>query len=471
MKLAFNFMSLAWAEVISKAATFAAFAYVWRIAGPVGAGMVEFAASLFLIMGLLVDQGFDAYGAREIAKKPARTAELVSEIVFVRFLIAIASFAIVLVAVFVMDRSDQQEQLILVYCSSLFVLPMLLRWVFQGHEMMHIVAIAQVVRQGIFALIVVVFVRDLQGLWVVGAAELAGVTAAAVFFYAMYRRKLGARLRLRFRVSRSLIRDGVTIGLSQMFWSVRMFGATLLVGLVATQEDLGYFGVCMKILIALHAFVWLYYFNLLPSMSRDWHGNREEFHALVGRSMRMVGWIALACGAIWVVVSGVAIRVASGPEFVEATTTLQWLSAVCVLAAVNGHFRFGLIATGHQKAEMVTAALGAAVTLGLIPFAYGAWGTQGAAIALVVGEIVVWCSSWHFAHDKLGVVGHLRSLIRPLIAVTLVVLTLAIIPEATLPIEVIVVVVVMGVASLAIDEAVRERALGLVAVLGGKKAS
>ena len=59
-----------------------------------------------------------------------------------------------------------------------------------------------------------------------------------------------------------------------------MFGSTLIIGLVATAEDTGYFAGAMRILIALHTFVWLYYFNLLPSLSRSWAAGHGRIHSV-----------------------------------------------------------------------------------------------------------------------------------------------------------------------------------------------
>ena len=61
-----------------------------------GYGYIEFAGAVLLCAGLIVDQGFGPYGAREIAKAPERTAELVSEIVFARFMLALVAYAVVI---------------------------------------------------------------------------------------------------------------------------------------------------------------------------------------------------------------------------------------------------------------------------------------------------------------------------------------------------------------------------------------
>ena len=72
-----NFLSLSGAEAVTKVATFFAFAYLARLCGPAGFGYVEWAGTVLMCASLIVDQGFSAYGAREIAKSPEKTAHLV----------------------------------------------------------------------------------------------------------------------------------------------------------------------------------------------------------------------------------------------------------------------------------------------------------------------------------------------------------------------------------------------------------
>lgn len=416
MKLVANFVALVSAEVVSKLLTFAAFAYLWRTAGPVGAGYVEFAVSFFLLLGLLVDQGFDSYGAREMARAPARAGELIAEIVFARLILATLAFAGAWTALYFLKLPDEQERVVWVYCLTLFALPFLLRWVFLGLDRMGRVAAGQVVRQGVFAGALLSLLSAGAGLWAAGAAELAGTIAAAGYLGWGLRRESLPRPARRFALSRDLLRAGLTIGLSQMLWSARMFGATLLVGLLVPAEELGYFGVAMKILVALHGFIWLYYLNLLPSMSRLWHSDVAAFHDLLRRSMNAVAWMCAAGGCLWYLLAPTVVALASGPRFAPAGPVLQWLGLVGVIAAVSGNFRFALIATGRQTSEMAATAAGTVAALVAMPVAHERAGLTGAALSLVLGEIVVWLAAWILAGRRLGVRDHARSLLGPGIA-------------------------------------------------------
>lgn len=392
-----NFLSLVGAEAFTKLITFAAFAYLARLLGAASFGYIEWSAAVLMCASLIVDQGFSSYGAREIAKNPSETARLTAEVVTARFLMAAVGYLAIALFAFWFVNDQTIRLLLLIYGLSLWALPLLLQWVFQGHDRMNLVALTGIIRQTIFVGIVFAFVKSANDLLLVGVAETAAVAIAAIFSVWLYRRYFAPKMRLRPMFSAKLFREGAPIGLSQMFWTVKMFGATLILGLVATAEDTGYFAGAMRILIALHTFVWLYHFNLLPSLSRAWAKGREKFSGIIGNSMRIVVPIGLAVGIVWVLLAPFVMRTVYGQDFSHGGGALQWLAGACVAAAISGHYRFGLIAAGFQSLEMVTSAIGAIVAAVLIPIGYFQAGTSGAAAALCVAEIVVLLCSWLIA--------------------------------------------------------------------------
>ncbi len=396
-----NFGILAAAETVSKVITFAAFAYLARLLGPAGFGTIEWVAAVIMCVSLVIDQGFSSYGAREIARNPADTSRLLSEIVTARSLLS--AFCIIILILFLTTFSAQPviRNLLLVYGLSLVGLPFLFQWVFQGHDMMRYAAAIQVIRQSVFATVVFLFVRVSGDLIIVGAAESAGVAAAALFGIWSIRRVFGGLDLPRPHLSARLFREGVPIGISQMFWVTKMFGATMILGLVATSEDTGYFAGAMRILIAVHTFVWLYYFNLLPTLSRSWVKGFAEMSAIISRSLKLVVPASLAVAIVWVAGASFTMTFVYGSQFSAGGPALQIMAGICVFAAVSGHFRFGLIAAGRQNAEMLTAGFGAIAALILVPAGYFYGGVYWAAAGLLGAEFVVLASSWLLAYRLL----------------------------------------------------------------------
>jgi len=459
MQLVKNFLYLTGAEMVSKVVTFVAIAYLARVVGPVSFGYIEFVTAVILCAGLIIDQGFGLFGAREIAKAPEHTGKIVSEIVLLRFVLAIGVYAAVIVFALLFDCPPIVTRLLFIYALSLLAMPLLLQWVFQGHDRMEMVATIQLVRQIVFASVVCLFVRDESLLWFVAVAEVVGVGCAAIYGLWMYRRCFGGRIRLRIPLSTRAFREGLPIGLSQMFWMVRMFGATLILGFVASAQDVGFFASALRIFIALHTFVWLYFFNLLPSFSRMWQQGYDALARLVDQSFHWVAWISSIVAAVWISVAPAVIIKVYGPAFGSAGGTLQWLAGVCLIAGLSGHYRFALIAAGQQKYEMVISAVGALVAVILIPIGYIKAGPNGAAMALFVAEITVWFASSWFARQRLRLVpsNHLILLLRPLLAVVLTLAWLYMLPLGSNLVHAAAFVLSVSGWALVLDAAVRDR--------------
>ncbi len=389
------------AEAFSKLLVFAAFVYIARVLGPTYFGYVEWAAAVIICAGLIVDQGLSSYGTREIAKNPARTAGLVAEIVTARFILAGISYLVLAIFALFFVREWVITELLLIFGISLLALPLHLNWVFQGHDRMHPVALTNIGRYTIFAATVFLLVRSADSILFIAVAETAAVCAAAFLSLWMYRRSFTARINFRSVFSAAVLREGLPIGLSQIFWVVKMYGATLIVGLIASAEETGYFASAMRIFIALHAFVWLYYLNLLPSLSREWQNGHKQFSELISRSLRIVTTASLLVMIVWVLSAPFIITLAYGQNFAAAAGALQWLAGVCAVAAISGHYRFGLIAAGYQNKEMLTAALGAVLAAILLPLGYFEWGISGAAAGLCLTEIIVLAGAWLIAQRTL----------------------------------------------------------------------
>ena len=220
----------------------------------------------------------------------------------------------------------------------------------------------------------------------------------------------------------------------------------------------------MRILIALHTFVWLYYFNLLPTLSEAWQKKDGTFAKAIANSLHLVAWITMFSGVLWVLVAPLVITVVYGPAFAPAGTALQWLAGVGVAAGLSGHYRFGLIAAGRQNVEMIIGAVAAVGAVIVIPVGYRASGPSGVAMGLLATELLVWMLAWWWSQANLALNGHLRYLIRPLAITVLATMLLWMIPFAPASLRVAAATALFAAAAFSLDAGLRNRcseAIGL----------
>jgi O-antigen/teichoic acid export membrane protein len=143
----------------------------------------------------------------------------------------------------------------------------------------------------------------------------------------------------------------------------------------------------VRIVLGLHTFVWLSFFNLLPNLARELHDGLVGWRTLMGRSLGL----ALSAGGL-VAVAGtlsgpVMMTTVFGSAYAEAGLPFQIAVWMIPVASLSGHFRFSLIAAGRQDLEFRASLIGVATTLGLAVAGSHFWGAPGAAAALVAGGV------------------------------------------------------------------------------------
>jgi O-antigen/teichoic acid export membrane protein len=390
-RLAINFLFLSGGESTAKLLTFATFSYLARMLGPGNYGFLEFTLAVMVFFTLPVDLGLGAYGAREIARNRDRAASLLHEITGLRMALALCSMVILAIFIAVLRKPPELKLLLSFYGISLLAGPFLLQWFFQAHDQMRWVGAASIVRQAGFAVVVFAVCRRGVPLPYIGLIECGSVVAVSVFCIWVTRRKMGypwpwPDLRVRTLVSH--LSESVPIGLTELAWAFMWYFSTVLLGLIFSDWSLGWFGASHRVLMALHTFVWLYFFNLLPSISRCAGLPRTHLLELMDRSVRFTAWTGLLLAAVLTVLAHNVLRIIYGWFFAGAGDIFAILVWMLPVAMLSGHHRYILIAYRRQKQLLYSTTISAvvAVVLGLVlvPLFRG----EGAAWALLIANIV-----------------------------------------------------------------------------------
>jgi O-antigen/teichoic acid export membrane protein len=203
-------------------------------------------------------------------------------------------------------------------------------------------------------------------------------------------------------------------------WAVKVYFATILLGFVIGGPELGWFTSAHRVVIALHAFVWLYFYNMLPSIARTSQQPITTLQKLMRVSIQITAWAGLLLGIYGSAYAEVGITFIFGVQFQEAGRVFQVLVWLIPLALMSGHFRYTLIGYNRQKLEFYSALVGAAVTVVLNLILVPRLGMMGAAWALVISEAIIWLVAYYFVRRTIAVIPVFRNIWRPIVAGTLV---------------------------------------------------
>jgi len=390
-RLAINFLFLTAGEFTAKLLTFASFTYLARVLGPLPYGSVEFTLAVMVFFTLPADLGLASYGAREVARHPDRAPRLLHEITGLRVALTLCSMLALGIFILVIHKSIELKILLALYGVSLMAGPFLLQWFFQAHDQMHWVGIASIVRQAGFAGLVFLTCRRGSPLSYIGFIECASVVGVAGFCLYVARHKMGfAWPWPDLHVIRLLghIREAAPIGLNELAWAFMLYFGTVLLGFIFPDRSLGWFGASHRALMALHTFVYLYFFNLLPSISRCAALPHKYLLELMDRSVRFGAWASLFGAALLTALAPQLLTLMYGPPFRPASHSFSILAWMLPVAMLSGHHRYILIAYNHQTTLLRCTAISAvaAVLLGftLVP----SYGGPGAAWALLIALLI-----------------------------------------------------------------------------------
>jgi len=389
-RLVQGMLFLSGGEMAAKLFCFVAFTRIGRLLGPERYGSLEFVLALIVFFTLPADCGLGSYGAREIARGRYPVPRLLAGIATLRLLLALGSFAVLMATVLALPPPI--GVLLSIYGLGFLLAPLQLQWLFQGRGRMEWVAAASVVRYGVFAGLIFFCLRTETTLVRIGVFECIALLASSALCVLVARPDLRATIaewppRLADLVGH--LGSSWPIGLSQVCWAALWYLATVFLGIWVADHSLGQFTASHRMVMALHTFVWMYFYNLLPAICRTAAAPGKDMQGLLGPSLALTSWAGGLAALLVTLLADDIIALAYGEAYRPAGRLLAVLIWAVPLALVSGHYRYALIACDHERLELRCNAIGAVVAVGLGVLLIPSHGAFSAAVALVASALVV----------------------------------------------------------------------------------
>ncbi len=392
-----NLATLGVGEVACRVATLVAFVHLARTLTPGGYGQIELTLAILMILTLVVDQGLGTFGTREVARESRLAGSYTSRIIVLQ--LAAATFVLVgTVLVCLIAPLDRTLEILLIgYAASLLGFPFHLQWLFQGLRQMRRVALPQVLRWGLFTALVFVLVRQPDDILMIPLSEIIAVTAGAALFLFYLSRLRGQRSVVSRQLSVvSLVKESLPIGGSNLIWAMRMYLPMVLVGIMASQTAVGYFGAAHRVLMAFQTFVNVYFVNLLPLVTEKMHRSPGQVGELIRRSAILTGTACLLMAIVVAVWARPLIGLIFGDVYAQSQSSVLLSVVVWVIPTfvLRNHARSALIAMGRQRIEMICSLVGLIGLVGGGTVLTAFYGAVGTAWTMIGSEVLATSLSW-----------------------------------------------------------------------------
>ena len=166
----------------------------------------------------------------------------------------------------------------------------------------------------------------------------------------------------------------------------------------------------------MQTFVWLYFFNLLPSISRCVGQPRESLLRLMERSQTAVAWGGLFVALLLSVLSRPSLMLAYGAAYENAAAPFSVLVWAVPVALISGHYRYALVAYNLQKWLLYWTALSALAGALAGPLLISRYGPLGAAVAALGANVIVLALCYETVRRRIAEIPFAARLVRPLLA-------------------------------------------------------
>ncbi len=347
--------------------------------------------SLVALVGGFTDAGLQAIAVRELSHRPHSEARaLLSDILGLRIFLTLLGLVAAVIfsaavgygSVLVAGTAVAGIALLLQIIQTTYSVPMM------AELRLGRVAATEIIRQALTAAAIIALVLGGASLLPFYAAGIpAGIIATAVAA-ALIRGRYSLRPVVSWSAWRPILIDTAPYALATAVGAFYFRVAIIVVSLIATAKQTGYFGTSFRVIDVLIVVPQLLVGAAFPIFARSAHNDRERFAYAVGRVFDVclilgVGAaLALAVGAPFI------ITVIAGPGFVPAEAVLRIQGIALSASFVGAVFGYSLLSLHRYRAVLVIN-IGALLLCGVLTTVLAsADGARGAAIATTTVEIL-----------------------------------------------------------------------------------
>lgn len=379
-RIASNFAALSLAEIVCRGTSVVVTLFLARCLGTAGFGRVEFAFNVVVWLVLLVREGFDVLGAREIARHRQIVRPVVNHILAMRGMIAAGLLTVLMIAGQLTLSRGADRAILGLYGLLLVTTSLGLDFVFRGLERMGLVALSLTIRTTTYALGVAWLVRSPESIVRVPACLVCGEVLGIALVWAVYVRRFGwPRPSLRGnRVLGVMLRRGRPVYVIQVSQAVVGSIDLLIVGLMSRWADVGLYSAPHRMVTAVLTFGLIFQQVVFPSLARSWRDTPDAGRRTLDTLVRVLvlGFLPIAVGAM--VLAGPLVAFLFQPGYADARLLLAlgiWRAPLLSLAFL---YQTTLIALNREASGVRMLLLAAVVSGPLVATLGWAFGLPGA---------------------------------------------------------------------------------------------
>ena len=417
-KVGKNFLSLLGGQIISNIISFFEIIYLARVLSPEYFGKISFAQVIVGYFLIFTDFGLTRIGTKEIARDASAKDKIVSGILSFRLVLSFLFYILLLLLTFLIKKPAIDKYLIMFFGLSLFPFILSTDWFFQAREKMEFSALYNILKSAVAFFLIISFVRTIRQVLLVPVFYIAGFLVAGVVLLGAFW-KAGGKIYFFWDRDflKSLLHQSLPVGFSVLMMEIYYRIDSVMLGLMRTDAEVGYYNASYRLIFALGALAGLFYQTLFPLASRYYLDSKEKLSRLVNYSSKFMISLAIPVGVGGFLLAGKLIAFIYGKDYLPySAQAFQILIWSTVITFLSYGFSLFLIAAdlGKEYARSVFwgAIFNAVTNFIFIP----RLGIAGAALTTVATEILIFGWMLYYFNRKVFKFSLIGFLPKPILA-------------------------------------------------------
>lgn len=379
---------------------------------------------------LISDFGTRILGIRELAQRGTVQNDFIRGIWVLRISLSVGIILLWSLLLLIAPISSPRNWLMWLFGLAVIPMGFSTEWIFTGFERLGTVAISRILRNSIYITLIFFTVNTIKDVF----------WAPILFCFShLISSSYLASIAIRWRILPSLSSNlnrlkeifilSVPLGISAAMIQIYYFLDTILLGILRSPKELGYYSAAYKIILFLLAVSEAFGTALLPTFSRLVEKSGiQKIHEILPEIVNLLLWLGIAMTVGTFILAEDVIIFLFGESFLMGAPAMMILSGT--LFAVFGNLPFGILLLAMKREKKYTVAVSCAagtnlvLNLILIPL----FGIIGAAVATVLSELCVWAIYRRYLRDVLISIPYLSIILKLILPNCLLAVTLIYLP-------------------------------------------
>ncbi|BDI28731.1 polysaccharide biosynthesis protein [Capsulimonas corticalis] len=358
-----NIVSTLVTQLLSWALAFLVTLYLPRYLGAANMGKLSSVYSLVSITGVFVALGTSTVLIKEIARDRSRAGVLVASAVTMRVPFGIASTLLALTIAHLLGYDSVLQRIVVIGAIGVLVnsLNDAIGSALQGLENMTRMNAIVVTEKFLSAVLTIAAVFLKAPLWAFIAVGLAcSMISLSINVVAL--KAAGWRFG---RPSRADIVHLIKEGMPYFGWYafVALYGQTdpIVLRMIASDKEAGYYAVAFRLIGTTMFIPAAIASALLPTLSRLYSTDREQFDGLARRALTLIMFCAMPVAAVLIVQPELVLRLIYRGQFLESAPVLRVGGLAMLLWYATSFFARLVVSCDRQQSMVKTSAIAAVV--------------------------------------------------------------------------------------------------------------